>query len=498
MDVVVIGSGISGLSSALILARHGRKVALVEQNARLAPLLSRFQRNGFWFDNGFHYAGGLHEGSAYRVLFRSMGLEDIFQEAVPMRPEGYDILALDDGRMVHLPCGLENMRDALTRAFPRSAEGIRTYIERIRLIHKETPFTNLDLSPEYPDLQAHLAATLESVLRKGCVEEDLLEALDVYNYCLTGLTAAEISIHLHAMVVASYYFSAHTFQRGGDSLVQAFERGLREAGVELHTSCRALSIETDAHRRVSGVRVRDASGNEETLECSACVFTAHPKILAALLRQSRVRRSYLARLQRQEDTFSPFVVYLETEQIPQALARANLYRFRRKAEAASRPFVALACDPADYGFGRKGLCLLREAWEHSDSKSCEGVSKGFCAKDSPGNSAAYEEYKQRSAQELVHDLLEVFPDLRGHVRLAEMATPCTYEASTGTFAGSIYGVKQLAGRMNLNGITPIRGLFLAGQSVLAPGVMGSVISAFSAAAGALGWDVVWREVQRWR
>ena len=61
-DYLIIGAGASGLTSALILAQEGYRVALIERSPYLAPLLRGFSRRGVYFDTGFHYSGGLGRG----------------------------------------------------------------------------------------------------------------------------------------------------------------------------------------------------------------------------------------------------------------------------------------------------------------------------------------------------------------------------------------------------------------------------------------------------
>ena len=75
-DSIVIGSGLSGLTNALLLARSGRRVLVLEQHAQPAPVVRGFSRGGQYFDSGFHYAGGLGDDGAFRPLFRHLGLED--------------------------------------------------------------------------------------------------------------------------------------------------------------------------------------------------------------------------------------------------------------------------------------------------------------------------------------------------------------------------------------------------------------------------------------
>ena len=46
MHCVVVGSGITGLTAALLLARQGHQVTVLEAGARVAPLLRGFWREG--------------------------------------------------------------------------------------------------------------------------------------------------------------------------------------------------------------------------------------------------------------------------------------------------------------------------------------------------------------------------------------------------------------------------------------------------------------------
>ena len=62
-DVVVIGSGISGLTCACILGKLGKKVLVLEQHDRPGGCLHTFKENGFCFSSGNHYIGSLDETS---------------------------------------------------------------------------------------------------------------------------------------------------------------------------------------------------------------------------------------------------------------------------------------------------------------------------------------------------------------------------------------------------------------------------------------------------
>jgi all-trans-retinol 13,14-reductase len=56
-DVIVVGSGVGGMTTAAALSRMGRKVLLLEQAQTIGGLTRAFSRDGFTWDVGLHYCG---------------------------------------------------------------------------------------------------------------------------------------------------------------------------------------------------------------------------------------------------------------------------------------------------------------------------------------------------------------------------------------------------------------------------------------------------------
>ncbi len=68
-DILVIGSGLGGLVSALVLAKEGLKVCVLEKNNQYGGNLQTFSRDKLIFDTGVHYLGGLSEGQNLNRFF---------------------------------------------------------------------------------------------------------------------------------------------------------------------------------------------------------------------------------------------------------------------------------------------------------------------------------------------------------------------------------------------------------------------------------------------
>jgi len=67
-DVVIIGAGIGGLVCGCYLAKAGLKVLIVEQQNKPGGYCTSFERQGYRFDVGVHYLGGIKRGVLGKIL----------------------------------------------------------------------------------------------------------------------------------------------------------------------------------------------------------------------------------------------------------------------------------------------------------------------------------------------------------------------------------------------------------------------------------------------
>lgn len=488
-DFIVIGAGISGITSAITLAQNGLRVALLEKAERTAPVLRGFSRRGVHFDTGFHYTGGLAKGEPLDIFLRYLGISDRVT-TFPFNEDGFDLFRCENpGFEFRVPTGFENLRESLCQAFPAERAAIDSYLGQVRFTCATMPYLNLDAEIRNDSgLQRIFGATLRETL-DALTGNEMLKSLLSMHCLLYGVPSNEVSFAQHAAIVGSYYDSVRGIRGGGLSLARAFDARLAELGVDVLCSREVAGIEVAPGGALSGLRLSDG----QTLLCSAAISTVHPRILLDMAPAGSFRPAYRKRLGALEETVSAFLCFATSEDTIPALAGANRFLLPDAGcmrELGKRPIGSAALylsgayregETEPRGF--IGICpvLFSEtaAWQSAAGRRSEG----------------YRQYKEQALGLMQGQIERAYPDLAGKIRSIEASTPLTIRDFCSTPLGGLYGVKHMVGQYNPQPATRIPGLFLAGQAVVAPGLMGAVLSGLLACGTVLGHDQMRKELK---
>jgi all-trans-retinol 13,14-reductase len=490
-DVLIIGSGVAGLAAGTILAQNGINAAIVEKSPLVAPLLSRFKRENVWCDPGFHYIGGLCEDSSFTLLLKYLQVYDRF-ELEAMDQSGFDIINLK-GREYRIPYGLDNLQAYLAEEFPASAGAIRLLIEKIRSIFSTSPLFNPDLEFSEGSLYLNEEYSLREYLLSIGAEEELIELLSAHGVILADASAAEIPFVFYTYILGSYYTQAHTLRRGGDAVVQAFKTRLEELGVPVFTRSEVKAILSDEQKQVQGVRLAD----ERVLKATNIISTIHPQLLLDILPARQLKPIYINRLKEMENTSAPFAAFFDIGQVPEKLKKANYYQIsssKSDNDISNIAFMNLHQDTDPRN--KKSFtvfCYCPDALREQFFELA-GTAKTAGDKVQP---AAYENLKREITAQIEKQIFSTFPELKDKIKHLTSATPVTYERYTGTVKGSIYGARQTVRQRAQGTRGRLRGLYLAGQSLM-PGVLGSIVSSLYAAAYIAGYENIWKGIKACR
>ncbi len=490
-DFVVIGSGVSGLVSAIILSMKGNRVAIVEKAGQLAPVLKGFKRCGIYFDTGFHYTGSFARGEVLDTYFRYLGIENNLEKVV-YDQDNFDTLYFpSDGFSLEFPSGYKQIRQRLHEKFPGEESAIDYYLRIVEQEFNSSPYLNLKMdSDETGFFSKYHDISLKSFL-SGLTGNSRLAAVLSMHFLLYGTEPGLSSVSIHAQVAGSLYESVHGIKGGGRALAEALIRRLKELGVDVFSG-RDVSRIVSSDGRFTRVLLDEG----EVVEAKGCVSSINPVLLMSMVDESAFRPATRRRFNAFEHTSSAFMFSAAVDHLPPILTRKNFFLCpdlelddycSSERHIENRPFFIAACAQKNPD-SKQGLIML-----------CPGsMSEVFAwqdrvPKNRPGE---YLEFKQRLSQRVKEHITAHVPEIPDSLEILDCATPLTFRDYSNAPLGCLYGIKQKTGQINPSPLTKIKGLFVTGQSLAGPGILGAVVSAFLTCGFILGRENLRQEIRQ--
>jgi phytoene dehydrogenase-like protein len=465
-DAIVIGSGVSGLAMALILAKAGQKVALMERDHDIAPLIRPYYRQGCECSPGLHTIGWMDDHEVVAALLEYLGVADGVEKE--LNENGFGNVFIGPTKY-HFPRGFANVETGLLTYFPESAAAVRNYMRLLQEVNDQTFYFNHQLIPgSIPNRQFgeldHV--TLRDCLQKYGAAPQLIDLLGTFNYILMGSQADEVPFRVHAFVAGGYFHSPGFITiKGIKQLLANFKRELTRFGVKLSTNAEVTEIITGNQRDVTGVRTK----NGKQYAAPHIITSFHPQLLNATIKSASFRPIYRQRLAEAENTFGLYVAFYKIGDY-RGLETENLIYH-------------------DHQFG----ITLGATINQSGTAAILAVFLVDRDKKPPVDP----EMRKRRAGEQLEIIEKVIyekkPDWHGKLVLVDYLKPWSFERYTKTINGSAYSLKQTVKLLGFHHRTPLRGLYLVGQSIY-PGFLGSLISSFSLAPELLAEDNFWTRV----
>lgn len=498
---IVIGSGLGGLTTAALLARAGRRVAVLERHYVAGGFTHTFRRPGFEWDVGVHYVGDVHRPqSALRQLFDHVS--DGRLQWAPM-DEVYDRVIVGE-RAFDLVAGRERFVDGLARHFPAERAVLERYVERLRLVSRAARgfFGEKALPPALGALarpfmggafRREAARTTAQVLAELGASPELggVLAAQFGDY---GLPPRRSSFAIHALV-AQHYLEGGSYPVGGaSSIAGSIVPGIESRGGVVLVSADVEAVLDDG-RRACGVRLR---GGEElrapVVVSGAGVMTTFGRLL------DPARHPWApARLRAVQPSVAHVCLYLGLRGSARELGlpRTNLWVYpgfdhdenvRRYLGDAGQPLpMAYISFPS----------AKDPAWEarHPDSATIEVLGlapwewfERWQGRPWRRRGPDYEALKDGFSRRLLEVLERHVPQVRGRIVCQELSTPLSTRHFANYARGEIYGLDHTPERFALNWLrphTPLPGLFLTGQDVVTDGLGGALMAGLLSASAVL-------------
>lgn len=463
-DVIIIGTGIGGLTVANYLARAGVKTAIFEKNKEVGGYLRSFERQGYTFDAGPTCFGS---NGIVRPIIEELNLTSeidllpvkrrIITDNFNCRVDG-TLDPLEESLLKHYPTEqeslqqyftlIDNISTGLTELFGSQILlelGKKPLRELIELALKEIPFFKEVLKLRHQtnhNLHSHLFSNRE-----------LMEQLDRIGYPT-----------MSALYLAGMWYS---FQKdywypkegmGDFSAVMA--RNYKEWGGHLYLDSPVNEIIIEDNT-VKGIRMGEQQFVANSVVSNIDLKTTYLE----LIDDKWVKNKFADKLREGRPSKSMFILYLGLsgkgfDQSPY-LSEASHNSICLKRDGCYRDLSINITSLENPDLSPDGEVVT--VWTFDEYNNW---------KESIYNSEGYSQQKQARTKEVLDSIREIIPDLDVRLEVVEAATPLTLNHYTGASGGATGGwswdpTYQLRFNWFLEG--KIKGLYRSGQWLYNPG-----------------------------
>ncbi len=476
-DVVVIGSGIGGLSCASLLARYGFNVTVCESHSIPGGAAHGFERDGFKFDSG----PSLYSGLSYRPSSNPLRqLLDAIGEDIEWATYDTWGCCLPEGDF-DTSVGANQFCEVLTKFRGNAACEEWQKLQRVMepLVNAATAIppaalrfdlgAAITVSKFVPSMIQHVADIVKmtgpfSRIMDGVVNDPFTRNwLDLLSFLLSGLPADGTSAAEMAFMFADWYRPSAVLDYpvgGSGALVDALVRGLERHGGRLMLGAHVEQVLVEGDRAV-GVRLR---GGKEVRASRAVVSNASVWDTLKLLPEKAVPNRFRARQATPEcDSFMHLHLGIDAQGLRSDLACHYIVVKDWDLGVTAPQNVVVVSIPSvlDSSLAPAGKHVIHvytpgnepyDLWQGMDRRSQE-----------------YGQQKQMRAEVMWQALERIIPDIRSRCEVTLVGTPLTHERYLRRHRGS-YGPAIRAGVGLFPGSgTPLSGLLCCGDSTF-PGI----------------------------
>jgi len=488
-DVIVIGSGIGGLTAASLLAKSGKSVLVIEAHDRPGGYAHGFNRKRYHFDSGVHLTSGCGKrgyqgGQVIYKLMNALGIAAQI-EFVPVNPFSQ---ACYPDFTVSLPTTIDDFVSTLGQFFPDEVYGLRNLLDLCLQITEEVAKADevmadsglfAQIEEKLPAFNQYRKFTLTEVCQHFINDPKLL-SLFATNWPYLGLPPSQVSFVYWAAMLIGYlvdgaYYCKGGFQKYANALVQ----GLRQnnGAIVYKTWVKKVEIEkqqvrgivTDSGRQIGADVVISNADMRQT------IFN--------LVGIEHFPKRYLQRLDRMRHSLSIFAVYIATD-LPIHEMRFAQEAFCYQSQDHEENFATI--ERGEISFISITMPTLTD-----NSLAPEGEHVLMLTTLLPYQTCtAWKQLKPVVVEQMLDRAECYIPGLKEHLLFVDAGSPETMRRYTQNYQGAAYGwdvTPDQIGPGRMSNRSPVPGLYFAGHwTTPGGGVYGVSVSGMQTAQQILG------------
>jgi all-trans-retinol 13,14-reductase len=432
MSVAIVGGGLSGLLCAFFLEQKGYEPTIYERLPKVGGVIDSFKRKSVMFDVGFHYSGSLAPG---QFLYEEFKRYDLLEKFELYEYDGdFDTLYIED-KIFNIPNGSKVFLEKLQERFPSESKNLEVFFEKCHIAGKitlkeEDDFVNID-SRSVKDVMKDIS---DPLLRKILLHFTIFYANVLYE---------DASFDIYAKIMINMLDGTRKIRGNGRSIVEVLMNTLKNTTIKTKDEVTEIIYDETG---VKSIVTQNGIDNYD-----AIISTLHPRTTMNLfdIRDKKLKRyqKHINDLEESPEFFSIFCLVDEN-------VKSNLYFYGKDVYSVL---------PSYQYQGKTVVTILG----YSDFDAYVNLNK--------------EEYKKRKLKECDYHITKI-KELHdfGNIEVLGSSTPLTKQHFSNGYKGSAYGILCSAKQKSLSMVmakTRVKNLYLAGESALAPGLLGCYLGA---------------------
>jgi phytoene dehydrogenase-like protein len=441
-EVVVVGGGIGGITTAALLAARGVNVCLFERQTGLGGCVASFEHLGYTFEPTVGLYSGWDPGGIYERVFSEL---PVSAPEVQRLSPAYSV-RLPDRTELALSDNLARFEEDLRFAFPECSAAAVVFYRTLAQI--ASVGTNFEFADD--TTAAHLTDCSERFRR----------FIDLQLQTFTQCASEQCSLNLATQALTAPQHGLWAIRGGAQALADALGDSLKKSGGTLRLDSTVLRLAYDSAGAPIGV---DLLSGERVIATRAIVsnltlWDTYGKLIGL----GRTPPMVSAQL-KQLSAWGSYLLFLGMDQT----AASRLKSKRVLALTDWQPDQIYEPDQTQFVFA------AAPDW---DSRAPEGkraitVSKFTRAEDwfaFHQDESAHEEQDQATLESLWSRLHSAMPELGDSVEVIETATPRTFYENTRRKLGMVgrpCRSPESTGAEERFGATIFPNVFLVGDTV---------------------------------